>query len=193
MTCRQHRETASSNTFICSSCWRPGNPPAQSRFAPAHRCRHRFGYSGFLHTSPKIGPKSREVCSLATGQIAGGRCTFSEFERGRIAGGGDTSAGCSTIPDPKEEADCRSDVGTLGIGKVTERNEKLVQSLRREFVVFVPAASVVEEPVRLAIVSLEIRSKTPRSCPRFHGRGSEAVRWASRGARGISLLGRHRF
>ncbi len=29
-----------------------------------------------------------------------GRCNLSEFQRGRIDSGGDTSAGCDTIPEP---------------------------------------------------------------------------------------------
>ena len=34
--------------------------------------------------------------------IRGGRCNRREFRRGRIDSGGDTSAGCDTIPQPKK-------------------------------------------------------------------------------------------
>lgn len=45
-----------------------------SRSAPAHRCHHLRRFGGLLHTSLRIGPKSREQCRLATGLTRGGRC-----------------------------------------------------------------------------------------------------------------------
>ena len=38
------------------------------------RWRHLCRFGGLLHTSPRIGPKSREECELATGQTRSGRC-----------------------------------------------------------------------------------------------------------------------
>ena len=44
---------------------------------------HRCSFGGLLQTSPENGPKSREVCSCATGQIAGGRCNPTRVSRSR--------------------------------------------------------------------------------------------------------------
>jgi hypothetical protein len=70
-----------------SNCTKLDNPPSRSRSAPRHRCRHRRRFGRFLHISPKTGPKSWEVCRLASDQTTGGRCNLSEFDWLRIAGG----------------------------------------------------------------------------------------------------------
>ena len=69
------------------SCPRLDNPPSRSRSAPAHRCRHRCRFSGFLHSSPRIGPKSREEREFATGQTRSGRCNLCQFAIHRFEGG----------------------------------------------------------------------------------------------------------
>ena len=58
------------------------DPPARSTFVPAHRCPHRCRFSGCLHSSPRIGPESRELCKLATRQTRGGRCNLRELGTG---------------------------------------------------------------------------------------------------------------
>jgi hypothetical protein len=75
--------------------------PREGLRPSCRRWRHLRGFGGFLHTSPKIGPKSREECELGTGRTRRGRCNFSKFERGRNGRGDNTSASCDTTSEPK--------------------------------------------------------------------------------------------